>query len=78
MTKVLSVLSDRTYLIRKVETHNTQCVHRKLLRLFNPPFSIDDIYVSKQVYPDSERVEETDINESNIPRLEETDRGEET
>ena len=65
--KVMKVLSDSNYIIRKVGTHQTQCVHRMRLRLFKPEFPIDDIKVSKHLYPDTERVEDTDIFDSNIP-----------
>ena len=37
------------------------------LRLFKPEFSIDDISVSKQIYPDNDKVEETDIFDSYNP-----------
>ena len=59
--KVMKVLSDSNYIIRKVGTHQTQCVHRMRPRLFKPEFPIDDINVSKHLYPDTERVEDTDI-----------------
>ena len=71
--KVMKVLSDSNYIIRKVGTHKTQCVHRMRLRLFKPEFPIDDINVSKNLYPDSERVEDTDIFDSNIPITDEVD-----
>ena len=45
--KVMKVLSDSNYIIRKVGTHKTQCVHRMRLRHFKPEFNIDDIIVSK-------------------------------
>ena len=48
--KVLKVLSDSNYIIRKVGTHKTQCVHRMRLRLFKPEFPSNDISVSKQFY----------------------------
>ena len=71
--KVMKVLSDSNYIIRKVGTHQTQCVHRMRLRLFKPEFPIDDINVSKHLYPDTERVEDTDIFDSNIPTNDEVD-----
>ena len=74
--KVTKVLSDSNYIIRKVGTHKTQCVHRMRLRLFKPEFPIDDINVSKNLYPDSERVEDTDIFDSNIPITDEVDQDE--
>ena len=74
--KVMKLLSDSNYIIRKVGTHKTQCVHRLRLRLFKPEFPIDDINVSKNLYPDSERVEDTDIFDSNIPIADEVDQDE--
>ena len=74
--KVMKVLSDSNYIIRKVGTHQTQCVHRMRLRLFKPEFPIDDINVSKHLYPDTERVEDTDIFDSNIPTTDEVDQNE--
>ena len=46
------------------------------LRLFKPEFPIDDINVSKHLYPDTERVEDTDIFDSNIPTTDEVDQNE--
>ena len=74
--KVMKVLSDSNYIIRKVGTHKTQCVHRIRLRLFKPEFPIDDINVSKNLYPDSDRVEDLDIFDSNIPIADEVDQDE--
>ena len=73
---MIKVLSDSDYIIRKVGTHQTQCVHRMRLRLFKPEFPIDDINVSKHLYPDTERVEDTDIFDSNIPTTDEVDQNE--
>ena len=72
----MKMLSDSNYIIRKVGTHKTQCVHRMRLRLFKPEFPIDDINVSKNLYPDSERVEDTDKFDSNVPITEEVDQDE--
>ena len=72
----MKVLSDSNYIIRKVGTYQTQCVHRMRLRLFKPEFPIDDINVSKHLYPDTERVEDTDIFDSNIPTNDEVDQNE--
>ena len=46
------------------------------LRLFKPEFPIDDINVSKHLYPDTERVKDTDIFDSNIPTTDEVDQNE--
>ena len=74
--KVMKVLSDSNYIMRELGTHQTQCVHRMRLRLFKPEFPIDDINVSKHLYPDTERVEDTDIFDSNIPTTDEVDQNE--
>ena len=74
--KVMKVLSDSNYIIRKLGTHKTQCVHRMRLRPFKPEFPIDDINVSKHLYPDVERVEDTNIFDSNIPTIDEVDQNE--
>ena len=46
------------------------------LRPFKPDIPIDDINVSKHLYPDTERVEDTDIFDSNIPTTDEVDQSE--
>ena len=71
----MTVLSDsnHNHIIRKVGTHKTQCVHRIRPRIFKPDFPIDDIRVSKPIYPDNKRVEDTDIFDSNIPTNAELD-----
>ena len=74
--KVMKVLSDSNHIIRKVGAHKTQCVHRMRLRLLTPGFPIDDTSVSKQIYPDNERVEDTDIFHSNISTHDEVDQNE--
>ena len=74
----MKVLSDSNYIIRKVPTHKTQCVHRMRLRFFKPEFPIDDMSVSKQFYPGNERFEDTDIFDSKIPRQDEVDQNENT
>ena len=71
--KVMKVLCDRNYIIRKVGARKTQCVHRMRLRLFKTEYPFDDINVAKNFYPDSERVEDTDIFDSNIPTTDEVD-----
>ena len=69
----MKVLSDSNYIIRKVGTHKTQCVHRMRLRLFKAEFPIDDINVFKHLYPDNERCEDLDKFDSNIPTTDEVD-----
>ena len=46
------------------------------LRLFKPEFPSNDISVSKQFYPDNEKIEDTDIFDSNIPTHNEVDQNE--
>ena len=72
----MKVLSDSNYIIRKVGTHKTQCVHRMRLRPFKPEFPIDDINVSKHRYPYNEKVDDTDIFDSNITTTNEVDQNE--
>ena len=64
----MKVLSDCNYIIRKVITHQTQCVHRMRIRLFKPDYHKDNIEVIlSRLYPDGERVEDSDIFDNNIP-----------
>ena len=74
--KVMKVVSDSNCIIRKVGTNETQCVHRMRLRPLKPEFPIDDINVSKHLYPDTERVEDTDVFDSKIPTIDEVDQSE--
>ena len=46
------------------------------LRLFKPEISIDDVNLSKHLYPDNERIEDTDLFDSNIPTTDEVDQNE--
>ena len=51
-----------------MNTHQAQRVHRMRLRLFKPDHHIDDIEViPSRLYPDGERVEDSDIFDNNIP-----------
>ena len=72
----MKVLSDSNYIIRKVGTHKTQCVHRMRLRMFKPELPIDDINVSKHLYQYNERVEDTNIFDLNNPITDEVDQNE--
>ena len=66
--KIMKVLSDSNYIIRNVNTHQTQYVHRMRLRLFKPDYQIDDITViPENLYPDNERIEDSEIFDNNIP-----------
>ena len=62
----MKVLSDGNRIIRKMNTHRTQCVHRMRIRLLNPEYLIDDLDVKTNcLYPDTERVENSDIFDNN-------------
>ena len=66
--KVIKVLSDSNYIIRKVGTFKTQCVHRIRLKIFKPEFPVEDVDISNQpVYADTDRSENSDIFDSHIP-----------
>ena len=41
--RVEIVLTNSNYIIRKVGTHNTQCVHRIRLRPIQPQYTVDDL-----------------------------------
>ena len=71
--KVMKVLSDRNYIIRKVGTFKTQCVHRIRLKFFKPEFPVKDVDIGNQaVCADMDRTEDSDIFDSHIPRQSET------
>ena len=64
----MKLLSDSNYIIRKVGTFKTQCVHRKRLKIFKPEFPVNDVDIGNQpVYADMDRTEESDIIDSHIP-----------
>ena len=66
--QVLKVLSDSNYIIRKVGTFKTQCVHRIRLKIFKPEFPVKDVDIGKQpVYADMDSTEDSDIFDSHIP-----------
>ena len=48
-----------------------QIEHRMRLRLFKLEVLIDDIIVHQQIYSYNDKVEDTDIFDSNIPRKDE-------
>ena len=71
--KVMKVLSDSNYIIRKVGTFKTQCVHRIRLKIFKPEFPVKDVDIGIQpVYADTDRTEDSDIFDSHVPRQPET------
>ena len=66
--KVMKVLSDSNYIIRKVGTFKTQCVHRIRLKIFKLEFPVEDVDISNQpVYADTDRTKDSDIFDSHIP-----------
>ena len=56
--KVMKVLSDSNYIIRKVGTFKTQCVHRIRLKIFKPEFPVE--YVDISNHPVYARTPDTD------------------
>ena len=69
----MKVLSDSNYIIRQVGTFKTQCVHRIRLKLFQPDFPVKDVDIGDQpVYADMDRIEDSDIFDSQIPKHAET------
>ena len=66
--EVMKLLSDSNYIIRKVGTFKTQCVHRIRLKIFKPEFPVQNVDIGNQpVYADIDRKEDSDIFESHIP-----------
>ena len=64
----MKALSDSNYIIRKVGTFKTQCVHRIRLKILKPEFPVEDVDISNQpVYADTDRTEDSDIFDSHIP-----------
>ena len=66
--KVVKVLSHSNYIIRKVGTFRTQCVHRMRLRPFVPHDPIDDIDDdAKKHYSDPDATDDQTIFNENLP-----------
>ena len=66
--KVMKILSDNNYIIRKVGTFKTQCVHRIRLKTFKPEFPVKEVDIGNQpVYADMDHTEDSDIFDSRIP-----------
>ena len=66
--KVVKVLSNSNYIIRKTGTHKTQCVHRMRLRPFIPHDKILDIEMKESsFYPDPDAADDSKIFNENIP-----------
>ena len=52
-----------------MRTFKTQCVHMIRLKVFRPEFPVKDVAKGNQsVYADTDRIEDTDILDSNVPR----------
>ena len=69
--KVVKVLSQSNYIIRKVGTFRTQCVHRMRLRPFVPHDPIEDIHDdTSQHYSDPDAIDDQSIFNDNLPELE--------
>ena len=67
--KIMKVLSDSNYVIRRVSTHQTRCVHRMRIRRFKPSYQINDPEVMNNwLYPDNEGDEDSNIFDNNIPQ----------
>ena len=66
--KVMKVLSDSNYIIRKVGMFKTQCVHRIGLKIFKPEFPVKDVEIGNQpLNAELDRMEDSDIFDSHIP-----------
>ena len=65
--KVMKLLSDSNYIIRKVGTFKAQCVHRIQLNFFKPEFPVKDVDIGYQpLYDDMDRTEDSDFFDSHI------------
>ena len=66
--KVVKVLSNSNYIIRKIGTLRTQCVHRMRLRPFTPNAPIEDITDdSSQYFEDPDALNEQELLDNHIP-----------
>ena len=64
----MKVLSNSNYIIRKIATLRTQCVHRMRLRPFTPNALIEEINEdSSQYLEEPEALNEQDFFDNNIP-----------
>ena len=69
--KVVKVLTQSNYTVRKVGTFRTQCVHRMRLRPFVPHDPIEDLHDdASRHYSDSDAVDDQSIFNDNLPALE--------
>ena len=68
--KMTKALSNSNYIIRRIGTHKTQCVHKMQLRPYVPHNAIDDIQVKqKELYLDTEAIRDTDSFDEKLPPL---------
>ena len=69
--KVVKVQSQSNYIIRKVGTFRTQCVHRMRLRPFVPHDPIEDIHDdASRHYSDPDAIDDQSIFNDNLPASE--------
>ena len=69
--KVIKVLSQSNYFIRKIGTFRTQCVHRMRLRPFVPHDPIEDIHDdASRHYSDPDAIDDQSIFNDNLPASE--------
>ena len=59
--RIQKVLSDNNYLIRKINTNKTQCVHRIRLRKYVPHETVPDIHQSHDIFPDPDAKPDSEI-----------------
>ena len=72
--KVVKALSHSNYIVRRTETHRTQCVHRMRLRKFIPHDKIPDIETNENnYYTDPDAIDESDLFDKKIPIKSPTD-----
>ena len=66
--KVVKVLTQSNYIVRKVGTFRTQCVHRMRLRPFVPHDPIEDIHDdADRDYSDPDAIDDQSIFNNNLP-----------
>ena len=69
--KVVKVLTQSNYIIRKVGTFKTQCVHRMRLRPFVPHDKIEDVTDDvNRHYSDPDAIDDQSIFNDNLPAIE--------
>ena len=69
--KVVKVLTQSNYIIRKIGTFKTQCVHRMRLRPFVPHDKIEDVTDDvNRHYSDPDAIDDQSIFNDNLPAIE--------